>query len=73
MKSHHKFSKICSMHGKNCEITGSHNFWTSVKGNIPDVWNWNFWTLFGSEIEVGRPWLPGSPSSYAPDMAQLKK
>ena len=62
MKSCHKLSENCSMYGKNCEISGSYNFWTSVKINIPDVWNWNFWTLFSSEIEVGRggmpPWFP---------------
>ena len=33
-------------------VYGLYNFWTSVKSNTPDVWNWNFWTLFGSEIEV---------------------
>ena len=54
MESRHKLSKNCSLQGKNCEISGTYNFWTSVKSNIPDVWNWNFWTLFGLEIEVCR-------------------
>ena len=53
MKSCRKLSKNCSIHGKNREIFGPYNFWTPIKSNIPDVWNWNFWTLFGSEIEVG--------------------
>ena len=46
-------SNNCSIHGKNCEISGLYNFWTSVKSNIPNVWNWIFWGRFGSEIEVG--------------------
>ena len=45
MVSRHKLSKNCSLHGKNCEISGTYNFWTSVKSNIHDVWNWNFWTF----------------------------
>ena len=53
MKSHRKLSKYCSIHGKNREIFGPYNIWTLVKNNIPDIWNWTCWTLFGSEIEVG--------------------
>ena len=53
MKTHYKLSKNCSTHGQNCEISGPYNISTSVKSNIPDVWNWNFWSLFGLEIEVG--------------------
>ena len=52
MKIRRKLAKNCSIHGKNYEISGPYNFWTPVKSNIPDVWNWNCWTLFGSEIEV---------------------
>ena len=46
------------MQGKNREISGPCNFWTFVKSNIPDVWTWEFWTLFGSEIKVGEPCTP---------------
>ena len=30
-----------------------------MKSNIFDGWNWNCWTLFGSEIEVGGHDPPG--------------
>ena len=50
MKNRHKLSKNSSICGKNCKISGPYNFWTSVKSNIPDVWNWNFWTLLCSTI-----------------------
>ena len=53
MKNCRKLFKNCSIHDKNCEFSGPYNFWTPVKSNIPDFWSWNFWTLFGSEIEVG--------------------
>ena len=53
MKSHHKFSKNCNINSKNLDIFVPYKFWTPVKRNIPDVWNWNCWTLFGLEIEVG--------------------
>ena len=46
-----ELSKNCSIHGKNCEISGMYNFWTPIKSSIPDVWNWNCWTLFGLENE----------------------
>ena len=65
MKSRSKLSKNCSMHGKNHEISGPYNFWTPVKSNIPDVWNENCWTFFGSKIEVGGACPPGTPSGYA--------
>ena len=52
MKIRRKLANNCSIHGKNCEISGPYNFWAPVKSNIPDVWYWNCWTLFGSEIEV---------------------
>ena len=48
-----KLYKNCSIHDKNREISDPYNFWTPVKSNIPDVWSWNFWTFFGSEIEKG--------------------
>ena len=51
MKSRRKFSKNCSIYGKKCDISGPYKFWIPIKSNIPDVWNWNCWTLFGSEIE----------------------
>ena len=74
MKSCRKLSKNCSIHGKNREIFGPYNFWTPIKSNIPDVWNWNFWTLFGSEIEVGGGGgghgPPGPSSGYPPASAQ---
>ena len=53
MKCRRELSKNCSIHGKNREISGPHNFWTPVQRNITDAWNWNWWTLFDSEIEVG--------------------
>ena len=42
------------------------------------VETWNFWTLFGSEIEVGEGGegaspLCASPSGYAPDIRQTKR
>ena len=62
MKCCYKLSKNGSIHAKNSEISGPYNFWTSIKNNIPDVWNWNCWIFFGSEVEVegteghGPPW-----------------
>ena len=38
---------------KNRETSRPYNFWTPAKSNILDVWNWNCWTLFSLEIEVG--------------------
>ena len=66
MKSRQKLSKNFSIHGKNCEISGPYNFWTSIKSCIPDVWNWNCWTLFGLEIKVGGPCPPLAHGGYAP-------
>ena len=60
-----ELSKNCSIHGKNCEISGMYNFWTPIKSSIPDVWNWNCWTLFDWEIEVGGPW-PSPPQWLRP-------
>ena len=31
MKSCHKFSRNCSIHGKNCEISSLYNFWKPIK------------------------------------------
>ena len=56
MKIRCKLAKNCNIHSKNREISGPYYFWTLVKINIPDVWNWNCWTLFGSEIEVAGGW-----------------
>ena len=66
MKIRRKLAKNCSIHGKNYEISGPYNFWTPVKSNIPDVWNWNCWTLFGSEIEVWGhgPLAPSPPLQW---------
>ena len=52
MKSRNKLCKNCSIHGKNRKIFVAYTFWTPVKSNIPDVWNWNCWTLFGLETKV---------------------
>ena len=41
------------MHCKIREMSGPCNFWTPIKSIIPDVWNWNCWTLSSLEIEVG--------------------
>ena len=43
MKSCHKFSPNCNIHSKNLDIFGPYKFWTPVKRNISDVWNWNCW------------------------------
>ena len=65
MKSRHRLSKNCSINGKYCEIFGPYNFWTSVKSNISDVWNWNFWTFwFG--YWIGGPWSPYRPPPHPP-------
>ena len=62
MESCHKLSKNCSINGKNCEISGQYNFWTSIKNNIPDVWNWNCWTFFGfGSWSGGGAWPPWPP------------
>ena len=66
MKSSHKWSKSCNVHGKTCEISGPNNFWTSVESSIPDVWEWNFSTLFGSKIEVGWSCSPRTPLHLPP-------
>ena len=79
MKSRHELSKNCSIHGRNCQISGPYNFWISVKSNIPDVWNSYFWTFFGLEIEWGREgggggrgWMwgcpPGTLSGYVSEI-----
>ena len=74
MKSCHKLSKSCNIHGKNREISGFYSvyfysFWTSIKNNIPDVWNWicRAFFLFGS-WSVGDHSPPGPPNGYAPGM-----
>ena len=63
MKVRRKFAKNCSIQGKNREISVPYNFWTSVKINISDVWNWNGSVLFGSGIEV---WVHGPPVPSSP-------
>ena len=64
MKTRRKFSKNCSIQGKNREISCPHNFWTPWKINFPDIWNWNYWTLFGSGIEVGEGAWPPNPAQW---------
>ena len=51
-KSNSELSKNVSIHCKSREIFGPYNFLTTIKSSIPDVWNWNFWTFFGLEIQV---------------------
>ena len=75
-KCRHKLSKNCSIYGKTCsiyvktcEISSPCNFWTinkKVKINIADVWNWNFWILYGSEIEKERGMARLAPLVTAP-------
>ena len=73
MKSCLKLSKNCSIHGNNCQISGLYNFWKSIKSNVPDVWNWHVWTLFGLDIEVGGGGGPphGPPAPLAINIWQL--
>ena len=59
-------SNNCSIHGKNCEISGLYNFWTPTKSSSPDVWNWNCWTLLDWEIEVERGTWPPPPQWLPP-------
>ena len=67
MKSCQKLFKNCSIHGKNPEISDQYNFWTPIKNNVPDVWNWNCWTFFGLKVEVRGSWLPSPiPSAATP-------
>ena len=58
MRSRRILPKNCSIHGEYLEISGPYNFWARVENNISDVWKWNCWTLFVSEIGVGRSWPP---------------
>ena len=53
----HILSENCSIHGKTCEIFGPYNSWTSVKGNIADVWNWSFglWKLKWGDLPPPAP------------------
>ena len=48
-----ELSKNLNIHCKSREISGPYNFLTPIKSGIPDVWNWNCWTLFGLENKVG--------------------
>ena len=43
------------------------NFWTPLKSNISDFWNWKCWTFFGSEIEVSGE--GHGPHGYAPEIS----
>ena len=44
LKSHpRELPKSCSIHGKNHEISGPHNFGTPMKRNILNVCHWNCW------------------------------
>ena len=72
MKSHRKLSKNCCMYGKNRKMSGLYNFWTPTKSSIPDVWNWNGWTLFSSEIEYSRGHGPPAPSPTSPPLQWLR-
>ena len=53
-----KLFKYFSMYCKSRAFFSPYNFLTPIKSSIPDVWNWNCWTLFDWEIEVGGPWSP---------------
>ena len=48
-----ELSKNFSIHCKSHEISGPYDFLTPIKSSIPDVWNWNCWTLFVLENELG--------------------
>ena len=47
-----KLFKYFSMHCKSRAFFSPYNFLTPIKSSIPDVWNWNCWTLFGLQNEV---------------------
>ena len=63
MKSRHKSPKSCGIRGKNCWVYVPYNLWTSVKSNIPDVWN--FWISIGSKIEGCGGITPSYTIGYA--------
>ena len=66
MKNHRKLSKNCSKHGKSRETSGPFYFWTPIKTNIPDVWNWNCLALFDSKIAP-------FPSGYTSEKEEEKR
>ena len=49
----YKLSKNCSIHGKNYEISGLYNFWTTVKSKNPWCLKLKFWTLPGLATPLG--------------------
>ena len=69
MKSYRKMSKNCCTNGNNFEISGLYNLWKPLKSSIPDVWNWNCWTLFGLQNWSWGVWYAPPfdlSSGYAP-------
>ena len=61
-----------SIHGKNRQIYGQYSFWTPIKNNISEVWNWNSWTFYCLEVEVGGHGPPVPLSGYAPVLTYEK-
>ena len=74
MKSHYKQSKNCSIHGKDCEISGPYNFWTSAKSYIPDVLKKNSKIEVGEGLCVcgGEGTIPCSPPPVATPLSKLE-
>ena len=62
-----ELSKNISIHCKSHEISGPYDFLTPIKSSIPDVWNWNCWTLFVLENELGV--MGGMTSLHPPQLA----
>ena len=53
MKHRHKLSNNCKIEKKNCKVSGPCNFWTSVKRNVPDVWNETFGPCLIRKLKLG--------------------
>ena len=66
MKSCHKLSKNCSIHGKNHEIFGPYNFWTPVKTIALMFETETVGPFLVRKLKWGGHGLRGSPSGYAP-------
>ena len=60
-----------SVHGKNCEISGQYSFWTPIKNNISEVWNWNCCTFFVRKSSGGAMAPLALPSGDASKVCKM--